>query len=224
MLGMTLLSGCAQTDRRPGSSTRPGLSWFDRANRSARANDTATTSSQNPAWWDSDPFIGSGKRSPSKQKLADNDASGAKRTPRLPEPRLPKPDDDEPITLPAGDEAPEEKSPERRSPESKTKSAVEDAAHEQLDAEPVSNATAEYRKLRQRLEKLKARWSSDNLGDSKEFVVHCEVPDPTDPELWEAFEARHENELKALQAVTLAAEQWLAAKRKRRPTQPETDS
>jgi Xaa-Pro aminopeptidase len=81
-----------------------------------------------------------------------------------------------------------------------------------------------YRAVRQRLEAIKAVWSSERQSDGSGFAIRCEVPHPKDPELAQVFETKSPNEIQALAAAAQQAEKWLAnVRRKFDPSEAELD-
>jgi hypothetical protein len=179
--------------------SRGGL--FDRGNAHARSKDRATNDSLDPA---DDVFLGS-KRS----QLAD---SGGKRKSdpiRGDSPRNPRAvDDDDSVLTEASS---------KESARSRGKSSDDDPSDP--PSKPTGRApiqqTAEYKKIRGRLEAIKATWSSEKLSGGQGFTVRCEVPHPTDPELAQVFEAKSSDELSALKATVVQAEKWRASVRRR---------
>jgi len=120
----------------------------------------------------------------------------------------------DPNTIELGGDDPPGRGPRVAAEPAKAKSA--------LPADPPGSDTAataaQYRALRTQLERMGAKFSSERVG--QEYVVHCEVPTPGDANHWEAFDTRSADELAALRSVTLAAEQWLGARKGRATADP----
>jgi hypothetical protein len=172
-----------------------GGSLFDRGNAQAKARDRATNDSLDPA---DDVFLGR-----NRTQVAD---AGGKRTdePR----RAPRATDDD------GSVLMEASSKESSRPRGRM---IEDDDPSPRPAKGGSalEQTAEYKRIRSRLEAIKASWSSEKLSGGNGFMVRCEVPHPTDPELAQVFEAKSGDELSALRAAVVQAEKWRAGVRRR---------
>lgn len=200
-LGALLLIGCFAGcwNNRDGvradwGGSRNGL--FDRGNAQARSKDRATNDSLDPA---DDVFLGS-----RRSQLAD---SGGKRRSdplRGDASRNPRATDDDSVLIEAA-------SKESMRP---GKSSDDDPTSPNAGASPIQQ-TAEYKKIRGRLEAIKATWSSEKLPGGQGFSVRCEVPHPTDPELAQVFESKSGDELSALKATVVQAEKWRSSVRRR---------
>jgi hypothetical protein len=176
--------------------SRGGL--FDRGNAQARSKDRATNDSLDPA---DDVFLGS-KRS----QLAD---SGRKRNDdpdRRGTVRNPKATDDDSVLIEAA-------SKESMRPRKSSDDDPVDPPSTKSGGSPIQQ-TAEYKKIRGRLEAIKATWSSEKLPGGQGFSVRCEVPHPTDPELAQVFESKSGDELSALRATVVQAEKWRSSVRR----------
>ena len=172
---------------------------FNRGNAQARAKDRASNSSLDPA---DDVFIG-------KNRTQVADAGGKRKSDPLREAsdrRTRAADDDDPVLT--------EASSKQRSRD--RSDDVDDLPpRAKKSGGPALEQTAEYKKIRGRLEALKATWSSERVPGGQGFAVRCEVPHPTDPELAQVFEAKSADELSALRAAVGQAEKWRSSVRRR---------
>jgi hypothetical protein len=202
-LGALLLimcfAGCSNNRdgaRADWGGSRGGL--FDRGAAQARSKDRATNDSLDPA---DDVFLGS-KRS----QLAD---SGGKRPsdPLRGASRTPRATDDDSVLIEAA-------SKESMRPRKSSDDDPADPPSAKSGGSPIQQ-TAEYKRIRSRLEAIKATWSSEKLPGGQGFSVRCEVPHPTDSELAQVFESKSGDELSALRATVVQAEKWRASVRRR---------
>jgi hypothetical protein len=176
-----------------------GGSMFERGNAQARAKDRASNDSLDPA---DDVFLRGGKSqvADAGKRKSDPDRRTAARNPKAS-------DDDDSALIEAS---------------SKESMRKRDRSTDDDPIEPPSKKsgssieqTAEYKKIRSRLEAIKATWSSEKLPGGQGYSVRCEVPHPTDPELAQVFEAKSADELSALRATVVQAEKWRSGVRRR---------
>jgi hypothetical protein len=178
-----------------------GGGLFARGNAQARSKDRATNDSLDPA---DDVFLGS-KRSQladaGGKRKSDPDRRSATRNPKATE-------DDDSVLIEASSKG---------SSRMRGKSSDDDPPDPPAGKSGGSEIqqTAEYKKIRGRLEAIKATWSSEKLPGGQGFTVRCEIPHPTDPELAQVFEAKGADELSALRATVVQAEKWRTSVRRR---------
>jgi hypothetical protein len=170
---------------------------FSKSNAQARSKDRATNDSLDPA---DDVFMRGGKSQLADGgKRNDPERKSAVRNPRAT-------DDDDSVLI----EASGKKSSNGRG-RSSDDDPIDPPARKGSDSS--IEQTSEYKKIRARLEAMKATWSSEKTSGG--FSVRCEVPHPTDPELAQVFEAKSSDELSALRATVVQAEKWRTGVRRR---------
>jgi hypothetical protein len=197
LLTASCLTGCWNSkDGLRADWGKGGSGLFDRGNAQARSKDRASNDSLDPA---DDVFLKGGR-----SELA---SRGKRKT----DPDRPRPagldDEDSPLIEASGKEAGRPRG----------KLGVDDdfdALPGKSKGSPIEQTEA-YKKVRGRLEAIKATWSSERLSGGQGYSVRCEVPHPTDPELAQVFEAKSADEMNALQAAVVQAEKWRSNVRRR---------
>lgn len=179
-------------------NSRDGLraDWgkpFSRGNETAKSRDRATSDSLDPA---DDVFLG--------ERTSAVAANGKRKSD--PDRGRPSPVDDDPLLTEASGK---ESLRPRNAPISDEEPARGSGSGSSLEK------TAEYKKIRSRLEAIKATWSSERLSGGGGYSIRCEVPHPTDPELAQVFEAKSPDEMTALNAAVVQAEKWRSSVRRR---------
>jgi len=170
-----------------------GGGLFERGNATAKAKDRATSDSLDPA---DDVFMSGGSKV----------AANGKRSGESSRARPKSVEDDDPMLI-----------------EASGKESARPRGRLEADDDPPATGksgssiekTAEYKKIRSRLEAIKATWSSERLSGGNGYSIRCEVPHPTDSELAQVFESKSPDEMTALNAAVVQAEKWRASVRRR---------
>ena len=209
-LGTVLLiacfAGCWNSKSGVRADWGKGGNLFSRGNATARAKDRAENDSLDPA----DDVFMRGSKSQVADRGAKRDADPVREPRRTPRAT----DDDDSVLMEASS----------KQSRSRSKTVDDDPLPSPTKSSQSTEQTAEYKKVRGRLEAIKATWSSEKLTGGQGYTVRCEVPHPTDPELAQVFEAKSTEELSALRAAVSQAEKWRASvKRKFDPEEANLD-